>query len=106
MTQHIKSTVPRRKGKGSPDISNRRLRAFLVKKRACPEALKWLGKRSLVEAWSACNSYAWMYWLLDKILRTDSRLPNYLCLYWGRDARSRALRREFPTKKVVELFPK
>jgi hypothetical protein len=39
---------------------------------ACPEAIEWVGTRTLRQAWNECERGDWMAWLTQK-LRLDSR---------------------------------
>lgn len=46
---------------------------WLVKLEACPEAIKWAGKRtSLERAWKDCKRWDWLLWLCAKMVRSTS----------------------------------
>jgi len=36
-------------------------------KRACGDALSWVGSRSLEQAWNECERLDWMFWLLRRV---------------------------------------
>lgn len=40
--------------------------------KACAPALRWIGDRTIEQAWRECEHGGWMCWLLRRIARTDS----------------------------------
>ena len=50
----------------------RTFREQLIDLKACPEAVAWVGERTLEQAWTECNRSDWMGWLTQKC-RLDSR---------------------------------
>jgi hypothetical protein len=39
----------------------------LAKLSACPEAVEWVGDRTMAQAWAECERADWMLWLLAKL---------------------------------------
>jgi len=62
---------------------------------ACPEALRWIGNRTIERAWRECHRADWMLWLLRRITSNDRR-----CRLAAADFAERAWRRipDEPTK--------
>jgi len=50
----------------------RTFREQLIGLKACPEAVAWVGERTLEQAWTECNRSDWMAWLTRKC-ELDSR---------------------------------
>ena len=53
-------------------IAARNFRDQLVALDACPEAVRWVGNRTLEQAWRECERSDWMLWLLRE-LKIDTR---------------------------------
>ena len=43
------------------------LSEHLAEMEACPDAVKWVGNRSLPRAWRECERPGWMLWLCDRM---------------------------------------
>src|SRR3990172_11017269 len=44
-------------------MTNAALLSLLKRKKACPEAVVWVGTRDLATAWRECERADWMLWL-------------------------------------------
>jgi len=42
--------------------------------KACASALRWIGDRTIEQAWRDCQRSDWMFWLLERIAPGDPRL--------------------------------
>ena len=42
--------------------------------KACAPALRWIGTRTIEQAWRECGRSEWLCWLLDRIAPGDPRL--------------------------------
>jgi hypothetical protein len=54
------------------DVSAKALRAMLVRREACYEAIAWAKGKSLRAAWDGCKRADWMLWLAAKLLPRKS----------------------------------
>ncbi len=51
-------------------------REQLKELRACSESLKWVGNKTIEEAWETCKNSNWMIWVLSQ---TDLDLTDPIC---------------------------
>ena len=49
------------------------MKELLLKLDACPEAIKWVGDKTLQEAWDTCKRGDWMLWLYARSSNYDIR---------------------------------
>jgi hypothetical protein len=49
-------------------MQNKTLIRLLTKLKACPEAVRWVGKQDLKTAWAKCERADWMLWLAGKMV--------------------------------------
>jgi hypothetical protein len=83
---------------------------WLIENRACRDAVKWVGNRTLEEAWYHCNREQWMQWLLKKLdlapkctCKETSSSNN--CPLWGWFKKSsKELRELYSIKQVLTAF--
>lgn len=48
-------------------MTNAELKKLLKELGACPEAVRWVGNRTLKRAWAECEQGDWMLWLCGKM---------------------------------------
>lgn len=70
-------------------------REQLIQMEACPEAVEWVGNKTLEEAWAECGRFDWMWWVAwelatkyfreDDMSVTESELDEALAGVWEGD---------------------
>ena len=67
-TRAQREQFTRRMPKANPNrIPNTRFQRILSRMGACDEARKWVGSKTLAQAWKKINDVSWMVYLLRKL---------------------------------------
>jgi len=71
----VKKAAVRKPKLVAPDLTNAQTKELLKYIGACAAARRWVGRKTLKQAWETCENYSWMYFLLDN-MRTTPGWPN------------------------------
>ena len=98
-------------------MTNKQFKIYLKKNGACVEGFRWVGNKTLAQAWKTFDRSDWMFWLIRKSGKVSqsklvlvacacaySLLPDYERLYPGDDRPRKAIEAaerwaKEPTKK-------
>jgi|ERR1035437_6361025 hypothetical protein len=47
-------------------MNNKNFRLYLKQQSACSEGVRWVGDKTLAQAWNAFDRSDWMFWLIQK----------------------------------------
>lgn len=71
-------------------------RRQLIRLGACKEALKWVGNKTLAQAWRECDEVGWMWWLIAEVLGLRAYLDAKHTLV--------AIRKQFPARVIANAM--